>query len=59
MQHAWERWEICTTFQSETLNEGDYLRDPSIKRRIILKCILNKVWESGFLWTRHWTFGLH
>jgi len=49
-------------FLWETLNERDYLRDPAVDGRIILRWLLRK-WDVGVLtgsiWLRIGTVGRH
>jgi len=42
MQHVWVTGEMLTNFWRGNLNERDYLDDPDVRGRIILKYILMK-----------------
>ena len=43
MKHDWGRGEVRVEFWWGNLREGDYLQDPSVDERIILKCVLGKL----------------
>jgi hypothetical protein len=43
------RGEVHTRFRWGNLKEGDYLKDPGVDGRIILKCIFEK-WDGYVEW---------
>jgi hypothetical protein len=49
MQHLWGRRDIHTGFRWGNTREGNYLEDPGIDGRIILKWIF-ETWDMGMSW---------
>jgi hypothetical protein len=59
MHHVWGKGEVRTGFWRVNLKEVDYLEDPGVDGRIILKCIFGK-WDgawTGLIWLRVGTGG--
>ena len=60
MHHVWGRREVRTGFWRVNLKEIDYLKDPGVDVRVILRCIFGK-WDegawTGFIWLRIGTGG--
>jgi len=60
MHHIWGRGEVGTGFWMVNLKEEDYLEDPGVDGKIILRCNFGK-WDegawTGLIWLRIGTGG--
>jgi hypothetical protein len=50
MQHVWGRGEVYTEFWWGNLKERDYLQDPGVLGRMILRWIFRKWDVTGMDW---------